>query len=59
MPGAADGCTARMTRKPNGAALAGRHTPRCCFCRASGCWHATLAAVSPGAADYWFAPAER
>ena len=39
MPGAADGCTARMTRKPNGAALAElRHTPRCCFCRASGCW---------------------
>ena len=37
LPRAADGCIARMMRKPNGA-----RTPRCCFRRASGCWFATI-----------------
>ena len=43
LPRAADGCIARMMRKPNGA-----RTPRCCFRRASGCWFATRALASTG-----------
>ena len=46
LPRAADGCIARMMRKPNGA-----RTPRCCFRRASGCRFATDGIVGSATAS--------
>jgi len=48
LPRAADGCIARMMRKPNCAGL----TPHCCFDTASGYWFATPAALAAGFSSF-------